>query len=129
MLWRRQEEIGVNLGVATPWCAMRKDSETKVGEKGERKGKAVASTRAAQIRGYHRAPAQPRVLSQPICKTSNSTECTSTLCRGRGTCEEKVTGASRDTTENESAWLSSVYLLQGSPLSHSHNLIHPPLCA
>lgn len=75
----------MNLGIATLWCAMRKGSETKDEEKTERKGEAVAS---ARYEGYHGVPAQARVLSQPIGKTSDSTGCTSTRCGARGTCEE-----------------------------------------
>jgi hypothetical protein len=45
MLWRRHQKMGMNLDIATLWCAMRKGSETKDREKTDRKGEAVASTR------------------------------------------------------------------------------------
>lgn len=49
MLWRRHEEMDMNLAVVTLCCAMQKGSKTNDGEKSEREGEGVASTRAPQV--------------------------------------------------------------------------------
>lgn len=84
---------------------------------------------SSSMRGTTWLPLSPGLLSQPIYKiTSDSQDAPLPGAEGEVPVRKKAAGAPRDKTENESAWLSSVLLLQGSTWTHSHNLIHPRLC-
>lgn len=95
-------------------------------EEWKRRRRSSINQSSSSIRGTTWLPLSPELLSQPMYKiTRDSQDAPLSGAEGEVPLRKKATGAPRDKTENESAWLSSAFLLQSSTLSHSHNLSHP----
>lgn len=89
----------------------RQTVERKV--KGRRRSSINQSS--SSMRGTTWLPLNPGLLSQPIYKiTSDSQDAPPPGAEREVPVRKKAAGTPRDKTENESAWLSSVFLLQGS---------------